>query len=51
MAISLYDISVSNYIQVLGSVTGILEKGAAFASDKNLDLEDIVNTRRRPDRR
>lgn len=49
MAISLYDVSVSNYLQVLGSVTGILEKGALFASDNNLDLAEIVDTRLRPD--
>jgi hypothetical protein len=26
MAISLYDVSVSTYLQVLGKVTGIMEK-------------------------
>ena len=49
MAISLYDISVSNYLQVLGGITGVLEKGAEFAKDNNLDLAEIVDTRLRPD--
>lgn len=49
MAISLYDISVSNYLQVLGSVTGILQKGADYAKDNNVDLAEIVETRLRPD--
>jgi hypothetical protein len=49
MAISLYDISVSNYLQVLGGITGVLEKGAEFASESDLDLAEIVETRLRPD--
>lgn len=49
MAISLYDISVSNYLQVLGSITGVLEKGAEFARESDLDLAEIVETRLRPD--
>jgi hypothetical protein len=49
MAISLYDISVANYLQVLGSISGVLEKGSEFAKDNNLDLSEIVETRLRPD--
>ena len=49
MAISLYDISVSNYLQVLGGITGVLKKGAEFASENDLDLVEIVETRLRPD--
>ena len=49
MAISLYDISVSNYLQVLGGITGVLEKGAEFARESDLDLAEIVETRLRPD--
>jgi hypothetical protein len=49
MAISLYDISVSNYLQVLGGITGVLKKGAEFATECDLDLAEIVETRLRPD--
>lgn len=49
MAISLYDISVSNYLQVLGGITGVLKKGAEFASESDLDLAEIVEARLRPD--
>ena len=49
MAISLYDISVPNYLQVLGSMSGVLGKGAKYAADNNIDLAGIVETRLRPD--
>ncbi len=49
MAISLYDISVSSYLQVLGGIAGILKKGAEFAGESDLDLAEIVETRLRPD--
>ena len=50
MAISLYDVSVANYLQVLDAVTGVLAKGEKFAQDSNeLDLGKIVETRLRPD--
>ncbi|MEX2488432.1 MAG: DUF1993 domain-containing protein [Pseudomonadales bacterium] len=45
MAISLYDISVATYDQVLGGVTTFLEKGAAHCNENNIDLGDIVETR------
>ena len=50
MAISLYDISVSNYLQVLGGIAGVLEKGAEFAgeSDQGVPLgkRDYLGTMR-----
>lgn len=49
MSISLYDISVVTYLQTLGGIAGVLEKGAAYASDQNLDPAEIVETRLRPD--
>ncbi|RLA55922.1 MAG: DUF1993 domain-containing protein [Gammaproteobacteria bacterium] len=49
MAISLYDTSIPNYLQVLGSITGVLEKGAEFARENNMDLAEIVETRLCPD--
>jgi hypothetical protein len=49
MAISLYDISVSTYLQVLGGITGVLEKGAEYAGENDRDLAEIVETRLQPD--
>ena len=49
MAISLYDISVPTYLQLLGGITGVLEKGAEYAGGNDLDMAEIVETRLRPD--
>ena len=49
MAISLYDISVSTYLQVLGGISGVLEKGAEYAGKNDLDLAEVVETRLHPD--
>lgn len=45
MAISLYDVSVSSFLQVLGAVQGYLEKGAAHCKATGLDPETIVGAR------
>ena len=49
MTLSLYDISVPGYLQVLGGITGVLQKGADFARESDLDLAEIVQTKLRPD--
>ena len=49
MAIALYDLSVANYLQTLGAVGGVLEKGLAHFTEKNVDLDEIVETRLFPD--
>lgn len=49
MAISLYDISVANYLQVLDSMTGVLDKGAELAKADGLDLAELVETSLHPD--
>jgi hypothetical protein len=49
MAISLYDVSVTSFLQVLGGVAGFLEKGAAHCKANNIDLKDVVETRLYPD--
>jgi uncharacterized protein len=49
MAIPLYDVSVTSFLQVLGAVAGFLDKGAAFCKEKGIDLNDIVETRMHPD--
>ena len=49
MAISLYDLSVTSFLQVLGGVEGFLAKGLAHCREKGLDLNEIVETRLFPD--
>ena len=49
MAISLYDISVATYLQVLDGVTGFLDKGSAHCSQNDIDLDAVVETRLYPD--
>ncbi len=49
MAISLYDISVASYLQTVAAVGGFLEKGLAFCREKNIDPEEIVESRIFPD--
>ncbi len=45
MSNSLYDISVGSYLQSLAGVSRVLEKGARYASDNNLNADDFVNSR------
>ena len=45
MAISLYDLSVGTYVQILGGVEGFLERGLAHCRDNGVDPEEIVETR------
>jgi hypothetical protein len=49
MAISLYDASVSNYLQTLGGLAGVLDKGEQHAGDGGLDLGEIVDYKLRDD--
>jgi len=49
MAISLYDLSVANYLQTLEGVVGFLEKGLAHFTTKGIDVDEIVETRLFPD--
>jgi hypothetical protein len=49
MAISLYDVSVANYLQTLGAVSGFLEKGLAHFTANKVDLGEVVETRLCPD--
>ncbi len=44
MAISLYDLCVPNYLQVLNSVSSILDKGKAHAQASGLDLAELTET-------
>ena len=49
MAIQLYDVSVTSFLQVVGAVAGFLDKGAAYCTEKGIDLGEIVETRLYPD--
>ena len=49
MAISLYDASVASYLQALGALGGVLDKGLAHCREAGLDAEEVVETRLAPD--
>src|SRR5665213_4289168 len=49
MAISLYDLSVSCFLQALGGVAGFMDKGLAHCRDNGIDPTEIVETRLFPD--
>jgi uncharacterized protein len=49
MAISLYDLSVANYLQTLGGVVGFLQTGLDHFTANAVDLDEIVETRLIPD--
>jgi hypothetical protein len=43
--ISLYDISVANYLQTLTGLGVVLDKGMAFCKEKKIDPDSLVETR------
>ena len=45
MAISLYDATVPNYLQVLTSLRGVLDKGLAHAKATGVDPDSLVEAR------
>jgi hypothetical protein len=49
MAISLYDASVACFLQTLGGVDGFLNRGLAHCQERNIDPNEIVETRLFPD--
>lgn len=49
MAISLYDLSVPNYLQITGAVDGFLAKAASHFKDNNIDANEVVEHRLFPD--
>ncbi|MGD8417972.1 MAG: DUF1993 domain-containing protein [Pseudomonadales bacterium] len=49
MALSLYDVSVGSYLQMLGATSGYLEKGAGHCAENGIDLDEVVETRLWPD--
>lgn len=49
MSISLYDISISNYLQLLSSMDSILEKGAAFCEENGSSTDELINLQLHPE--
>lgn len=49
MAISLYDVSVANYLQTLGAAGHFLERGASHCREHGISLDEIVDARIHPD--
>ena len=49
MAISLYDVSVTSFLQTLGGVGGFLDRGASHFLDNNVDADAFAETRLFPD--
>ena len=49
MAITLYDSTVGCFLQTLGAVEGFLAKGLAHCKEKNIDPNEILETRLHPD--
>jgi hypothetical protein len=45
MSLSLYDVSVATYLQILGAVSGFLAKGREHFAKSRVDLAEIVETR------
>ena len=45
MALSFYDITVPNYLQILNAVSGVLGKGKAHCEENGISLDDVVATR------
>jgi uncharacterized protein len=49
MAFSLYDATVPTYLQILGAVSGFLDKSLAHFKEKGIDPAEIVEARLAPD--
>jgi len=45
MATSLYDMSVASYLQTMTAVAGYLDKAFVFCRDKDIDTNEIVESR------
>jgi uncharacterized protein len=49
MAVSLYEVSVGTYRQILGGVVGVLDKGRQHCQESGIELPDLVETSLYPD--
>jgi hypothetical protein len=43
MNFSLYQATIPSYLQILGSVSGLVTKAEAFCAEKNLACEDLIH--------
>ena len=49
MAVSLYELSVTNYLQTLGAVEGFVGKSLSHFTDNKVDANEIADVRLAPD--
>lgn len=49
MSLSLYDVSVGSYIQIVEATSRFLQKGAEHFAASGMDADDVVSTRLHPD--
>lgn len=49
MPVSLYDISVANYLQTLGAVEGFTAKSLSHFNDNKVDANEVADVRLAPD--
>ena len=49
MAISLYDVSVASFQQVVGAASGFMDKAESHCQANDIDLEKLLETRLHPD--
>jgi len=45
MTVSLYDLSVGTYLQILEATAGVLARGESWAAENGVDLAGLVETR------
>jgi len=49
MAIPLYDVTVLGFMQTVGAMEGVLQRGLAYCKDQGIDANEIVEARLHPD--
>lgn len=49
MSVSLYDLSIGSYTQIVEAALGVLEQGADHCAAHGIDLDEVVATRLYPD--
>jgi hypothetical protein len=49
MSVSLYDLTIGSYVQILEGAVGFLDQGARHCQSQGIALEDLVATRLYPD--
>ena len=49
MTLTLYDATIPRFVQTIGAIAVILERGRIFCAETGLDPEDLADTRLHPD--